>query len=534
MAESSSELPRSVAVAGGEHTLFKSANGNLTSAGACGLNWCRLHPLNTSLFSFRPVRLTFQTRKSVASASAHNNNSSADKSINTCSDNAVKDQKGAGFVNANAASDDYSSSEAVSMVHASYYHNLAVGKYTGALYTWGCGTFVEGGMDGVIPALGQGRDAKDIGAAPKEVNLNLNLNLPKKEWIKGITGGAYHSAVLLNTGKVLTFGANQLGQLGRPIVRQESVDDDLHDSGSASASTSTGDASGLPVDPVPSEAIIQNPNGEGSSSTSSSSFQIKKIGAGFYNTFAICNKGKLLCTGENQNMQCGDGPKNLFAFAAVKEVNDEIKSTGRGRGRGRDVDISDHDDVDSVDQVEGGYCHTLVKTLAGKVMSLGCGDDGQRGDGRLGDDPTRPILTSLNLPHDIMAKQVAAGANHSVILGTDGNAYTFGANDVGQCGVPSDPHPQSSLGHDDDDGDDDDDNYNEEEDWEGVPILSPKRVELPGTDSKVAHVSAGYAHTVLTTEDGQTYVFGQNDNGQLGLGKDAFEDQEPHTSPIKI
>jgi alpha-tubulin suppressor-like RCC1 family protein len=414
------------AIAGGEHTLY-SKDGALASAGACGLGWCRLLSLNPSLFRFRAVPLP----------------------------------------------------EPASLVHASYYHNLAVGKSSGLLYSWGCGTFTEGGLDGVIPALGQGKDAEDTGALPKVVDMPMETG----EFIKHIAGGAYHSAVLMNTGKVFTFGAGQLGQLGRSI---QGVD-----------------SSGLPVDPLPGHAAIQQKvKRDGMDDANDGIVEVvdaDKIGAGFYNTFAICNKGKLYCTGENQNEQCGVGPKNLHSFAQVREVGEEI-----------------------VDQVEGGYCHTLVKTITGKVLSFGCGDDGQRGDGRVGDDSNRPVVTPIEIP--VAAQALAAGANHSVILGENGKVYAFGANDVGQCGVPSDPPIQ-----DEEDDDDDDD--------EGSSVLAPKEVELPKEAGAVIRVSAGYAHTVLTTESGKIFVFGQNDSGQLGVGAESFErGEEPkiQTRPILV
>ena len=414
------------AIAGGEHTLYKSKDGALASAGACGLGWCRLLSLNPSLFQFRAVPLP----------------------------------------------------EYASLVHASYYHNLAVGRTSGSLYSWGCGTFTEGGLDGVIPALGQGRNAEDIGGLPKVVDVPMKSG----EFIKDITGGAYHSAVLMNTGRIATFGAGQLGQLGRTIK-------DVIDS------------SGLPVDPNPGYAVIHSKIERGSKDKANDGVvevAADKIGAGFYNTFAICNKGKLYCTGENQNKQCGMGPNNLHSFAQVIEIEDQV-----------------------VDQVEGGYCHTLVKTVTGKILSFGCGDDGQRGDGRAGDDSDRPVVTPVSIP--VEAKEVAAGANHSVILGKNGVAYTFGANDVGQCGVPSDPPLQFDTDEDDDD------------DKEGSPILAPKAVELPKGAGPVVHVSAGYSHTVLTTESGKIFVFGLNDSGQLGVGAESFErgeDPEVQTKPV--
>lgn len=427
---------RATSYAGGEHSLHKTKEGKLKSSGACGLGWCRHESLNPSLFQFRNVPIP----------------------------------------------------EPIRQVHASYYHNLALGKNSGRLYSWGCGTFTEGNLDGVIPALGQGKDGKDIGGFPQIVKLPLMKTTAdadadadgSEESIIDISGGAYHSAVLLDSGRILTFGAGQLGQLGR--------------------SSTLKDASGLPVDPEPKEAKAPALNGMPQ--------KIKKIGSGFYNTFAITTEGKLFCTGENQNQQCGaigHKKKNLLSLSHVKEVEDEV-----------------------VEDVKGGYCHTLVKTLAGKVFSLGCGDDGQRGDGKEGDDPGRPVITEVNVP--VKVAQIAAGANHSIVLGEDGNVFAFGANDVGQCGVKSD---DPIISNDDNNDDHDEDDHG----GGGSPILSPKIVKLPSNAGKIVHVSAGYAHSVLTAESGKTFVFGQNDNGQLGFGGnnvECGEDPVQQDNPIEV
>lgn len=418
------------AIAGGEHSLYLTpSNSKLYSTGACGLGWCRLLPLTPHLVTFRPVPLP---------------------------------------------------STPITQIHASYYHNLAVTNDDRRLYSWGCGTFVEGGGDGAIPALGHGNDAEDRGAVPRRVPLPP---IADGDGIEQITGGAYHSAVLLRSGTVLTFGAGQLGQLGREVEGS--------------------DASGLPVDgtarPV-TEFRVKGVEEE----------EVRSIGASFYNTFAICGRrGRLYCTGENQNRQCGEGPRNLERMTEVKEVSGE--------------------DNGGVVQVEGGYCHTLVRKRDGSVYSLGCGDDGQRGDGRreeVDDDeedgndggnaaPPRPTATLVPLPTP--AASIAAGANHSVVLTDDGRVYAFGANDVGQCGVV--PSASQEEG--------------------GGPVLSPLPVDLPPGVGRVASVSAGYAHTVLTTEGGRVFVFGQNDNGQLGLDggvKEVEEGRDPmaQVRPVEV
>ena len=166
-----------------------------------------------------------------------------------------------------------------------------------------------------------------------------------------------------------------------------------------------------------------------------------------------------------------------------------------------------------------------MKMVAEKVFSMGCGEEEQRDEGWLIDEDDddaddvelRETVTTVVLPKGNKAICIAAGANHSVILGNDGVAYTFGANEVGQCGV-------SSEGTDDE---------------EGAPVLPPKAVDIPDDAGQVIRVSAGYAHTMLITSKERVFVFGQNDNGQPGIGSreaqnNAGVDREPSIRPVKV
>lgn len=162
-----------------------------------------------------------------------------------------------------------------------YYHNLAIGANSRQVYSWGCGTFTDGNNDGIIPALGSGADV-DCGADPVQVR---GIDEPAVS----IAGGAYHSVVLGQSAKVYTFGAAQLGQLGRSV------------SGTAT------DGAGLPVCPTPKQVEGIPP-----------SEKVTGIAAGFYNTLALCKSGALYCAGENQNGQCLNmGETNLRKMTAV-------------------------------------------------------------------------------------------------------------------------------------------------------------------------------------------------------------------------
>ena len=105
-----------------------------------------------------------------------------------------------------------------------------------------------------------------------------------------VTGGAYHSVVLNEAGAVYTFGANQLGQLGRSLSSKAGVD-----------------GAGLPIDAYP-RAV------EGIDESES----VRTIGAAFYNTFVVCKSGALYCSGENQNAQCGQGNRTAIGKPPMK------------------------------------------------------------------------------------------------------------------------------------------------------------------------------------------------------------------------
>ena len=341
-------------------------------------------------------------------------------------------------------------------IYPSYYHNLLISN-SGKLYTWGCGTFLDGKNDGCIPALGR-PTLEDLGALPKHINLTSSTSSSLKA--VQITGGAYHSAVLADDGKIYTFGAAQLGQLGRPV-----------------SDGKTTDSSGLPIDPTPLPV-------EGLSSNE----KITKISSGFYNTLAITFGGELYCTGENQNQQCGkqQGAMNLYSLSKVSELEGEI-----------------------VRDAKGGYCHTLILTKGGKVFSLGCGDDGQRGDRKEG-DAQREIITPVILPDSESdhVTEIAAGANHSLLLTATGKVYAFGSNEYGQCGLGV---------------------VSSENEKEGGSLLSPRLMKL---NSPISSVSAGYAHSVLRDFEGRVYMCGQNESGQLGLGEETGDVLQPRQAKI--
>jgi alpha-tubulin suppressor-like RCC1 family protein len=461
--------------AGGEHSLVKTENGKVYSTGSCGLGWCRVVEETTevlkNLFCFRLVPLP----------------------------------------------------EPAATILASYYHNLAIGQRTGRVYAWGCGTFTDGKNDGVIPALGEPIDAdgngvvEDRGAPPHAVAL------PPLQCGSAVAlaGGAYHSVVLTTAGAVFTWGAAQLGQLGRLSA--------------FSPSSSSTDSSGLPVDPraLPVEGLPHP-----------SSDPPTFIAGGFYNTLVGLRSGELFCCGENQNGQCGVVPSGDSGNSSGRDDDTRnLKVMTRCAAlASRDLQAA---------AAAAGYCHTLVLTPEGDVYSMGCGEDGQRGDGLPADAlpaweggntddsgsssgvaQRRALLTAVRLPGNRRAAAIAAGANHSVCLATDGKVFAFGSDEFGQCGVraaatavgPSSSYSSSSSSSS---------NENDDNSEESTVLLSPMPIALPPSAGRIVSVSAGYAHTVLRDERGAVFTFGKNESGQLGLGEATAADAADVPCPTR-
>ena len=142
-----------------------------------------------------------------------------------------------------------------------------------------------------------------------------------------------------------------------------------------------------------------------------------------------------------------------------------------------------------VKQMALGNEHTLILTSNNKLYVSGNNQYGQLG---LGDNEKRSTLTEVSSDYynNKTIKQIAAGVNHSLILTEDGEVYAFGRNDKGQLGL----------------GDRNDRNV-------------PTKLNSSNYDNKkIIQVSIGAAHSLILTEDGKIYSFGDNSTGQLGLG----------------
>lgn len=186
--------------------------------------------------------------------------------------------------------------------------------------------------------------------------------------------------------------------------------------------------------------------------------------------------------------------------------------------------------------VSAGQAHTLAVGSDGYVYSWGNNDSGQLGDGTT---VTRSAAVRVQTPLDVRFLQVAAGGGHSLALDSNGNVWGWGQNNHGQVGNQStstrtvpvqvdrmkagsvkfkeiSAGAQHSLAVDVN-GDAWSWGYNTDGILglgnSGTDEWHPERVS---GGVKFAHLSAGYDHSAGVDTSGEVWSWGNNDKGQLG------------------
>jgi alpha-tubulin suppressor-like RCC1 family protein len=182
---------------------------------------------------------------------------------------------------------------------------------------------------------------------------------------------------------------------------------------------------------------------------------VKRLGAGFYHSFALKSDGTLWAWGNNGYGQLGDSTTT----SRTKPVQVKVLTSG-------------------VVDVTGGWYHSLALKEDGTVWAWGRNDYGQLGvPGSYSVIPMR--VGSVN---QVVA--IAAGQNHSLALKADGTVWAWGYNGYGQLGDNTSSNRASA-------------------------------VQVQGLTDVVA-IGAGYNHSVALKRDGTMWAWGVNNYGQLG------------------
>ena len=153
-------------------------------------------------------------------------------------------------------------------------------------------------------------------------------------------------------------------------------------------------------------------------------FTYLQVSAGNYHSLALGSDGNVYALGDNEYGQLGDGT-TTNQTTPVK-----VRSPA-----GTPADFT-------YTQISGGNTHSLAVGSDGNAYAWGCNQQGALGNNTaswFGDanpvpmrvrDPANPTDKDQGLK----ATQVSSGFNHSLAVGSDGNAYAWGSNDTGQLG----------------------------------------------------------------------------------------------------
>ena len=204
-----------------------------------------------------------------------------------------------------------------------------------------------------------------------------------------VSNNLYSAAILLNTGKVLTYGKNQYGVLGHGT--------DIN--------------SYIPV------RVYENDGYDGTNAVS--------VSCGQFHTGILLKTGKVLMFGDNWYGQLGNG-----------KINSQSNIP---------VDVSFNAGYNGTNAIGLSCCgnHSAILLNTGKVVTFGRNEYGQlgNGDGGFENDGTTPktsnipVAVSLNAGYNgTNAIMVKCGKNNTAILLNNGKVVIFGSNVYGQLG----------------------------------------------------------------------------------------------------
>ena len=213
--------------------------------------------------------------------------------------------------------------------------------------------------------------------------------------------------------------------------------------------------------------------------------KIKAIAASHDHFLILSEDGNIYSSGNNKYGQLGSG----------YEIQDEF-------GRRETRKIIKIENKVKIKAISTSSFHSLILSEEGDVYSFGRNDKGQLGVNDF-DHRNKPTLIKLEKDgNKVNVKAISAGVMHSLILTEDGDVYSFGRNDEGQLGLEG----------------------------PSLPVTEPHLIVMT---EKIKVIAAGDGHSLILTENGNVYSFGDNSRGHLGLGPDVNQKSIPTLIDLK-
>ncbi|KAI9933587.1 hypothetical protein MW887_008060 [Aspergillus wentii] len=301
----------------------------------------------------------------------------------------------------------------------------------------------------------------------------LNPKLSAKDvGVVHLAIGGVHSAALTHDNKILTWGVNDEGTLGRdtkeenPKLKEVKDGEDGSDSEDDDEVTlNLKEATPTPVD------ALHFPEGT----------VFTQLVATDSATFALTTEGL------------------VYGWGTFRGANGVIGFSPDTKFQRTPALIPD---LTKVTKLAAGAQHILALTSTGTVFTWGCAEQsvlGRRLSGRLHKSHNlTPGLCAL--PSGTV--EIGVGAYHSFAIRKNGHVYAWGSNNFGQTAIPQ------SAGQND------------------AIVTYPTEIQSFRKQPKVISISGGKDHSVAVTEQGKCLSWGRIDNKALGLGLDQMPESE--------
>ncbi len=342
-----------------------------------------------------------------------------------------------------------------------------------------------------------------------------NVTKVQGENILKLEAGDCYTIALTKKGDLLEWGINRAGQLG-------SSQDDVEETNTPTKNTKVEallqkvqkeimiiDAGGDHVTIGLTDGNVYawglNTDGELGNGTNDNTYEPKLVGKNIVE--ANINNLKI---NEEETFDI-DG--NTTYFNLLKEVGNKViyeskdsdvitvnRETGEAKGikQGKTIIVAREEGTDNISviqvrvlpqgieiepEVATSGSHTVTLKVDGTVWSYGNNTNGELGNGTT-DYSDEPVQAEF--PEEVKIVQIGAGEKFSIALDSNGNVWTWGANDYGQLGY-------TSVGN----------------------VTKPQKVE--GL-SNITKITAGSYTCLVIDEYKDIYGWGLDSNGELGIG----------------
>ncbi|KKZ64568.1 hypothetical protein EMCG_00237 [[Emmonsia] crescens] len=369
--------------------------------------------------------------------------------------------------------------------------------------------------------LGAAKNVVDV----KRPRLNPHL-LADKVGVVQIATGGMHCVALTHDNKILTWGVNDQGALGRDTSWDGGFKDIKEGGGDDSDSDSDSDSGLNPREStpaaVPSDSFPEDTVFVQVAASDSASFALTDVGTVYgWGTFRG-NDGILGFDGQTAVQRT---PVLLPTLKKIKAItcganhvlalNDKGSVFAWGSGQQNQLGrrIIERTKINGLQPREfglpknmvglgcGAY-HSFAIHKSGKVYGWGLNSFGETGISEgAGDSEAailRPAVVESLKDKDVI--QVCGGAHHSLALTSKGECLAFGRLDGFQTGLKIDSLPESSIIRDD----------------RNKPRILTTPTAIPGLHA--CHIGSGSEHSIAIDKDGRAWSWGFSANYQTGQG----------------